>query len=253
MMSAEDHSRFAYLTFDGFKQLAKDEALSRYEKIGFPNSYREGKEERIFLDITGKLDNLTAEKKVVMDIGPGCSGLVFMLIELCRNKGHRLILVDSQEMLSHLPDEPFITKVPGRYPDECQWLFEKHATQIDAILTYSVIQYVFAESNPYEFVDKSLGLLADGGKMLIGDIPNSSKRKRFFSSLNGIRFHQAFTRTNELPNVHFNTLESGSIDDAFILSLLLRCRNFGFDAYVVPQPNDLPMANRREDILIFKP
>jgi len=89
--------------------------------------------------------------------------------------------------------------------------------------------------------------------MLIGDIPNVSKRKRFFSSPAGIKFHQEFTGTQELPEVVFNQVEPSRIDDAVVLSLLLRARNAGFDSYVVAQAEDLPMANRREDILIRKP
>ena len=156
-------------------------------------------------------------------------------------------------MLSYLPNESFITKVPGYYPRDCGWLFEKYVDRVDAILTYSVFQYVFAEANVFDFLDRSLSLLADGGEMLIGDIPNISKRKRFFSSAAGIRCHQEFTGTDEIPGVAFNTIEAGQIDDAVTLALLARCRNSGFDAYLLPQTDDLPMANRREDILIKKP
>jgi hypothetical protein len=252
-LKRDNYDRFKDLTFDDFRRLAQDDALSPYEKIGFPNAYRDGKEELIFQDIARKVPNLAQDNKIIMDIGPGCSGLPLMTIELCRNKGHTLVLLDSEEMLGHLPDEPFIVKVPGMYPAGCEWFFQKYAGRVDAILTYSVLHYVFAESNLFDFVDKSLSLLAAGGEMLIGDVPNVSKRKRFFSSANGIRFHQSFTETNEVPAVQFNTIETGKIDDAVILSVLLRCRNSGFDAYVLPQADDLPMANRREDILITKP
>lgn len=252
-MSNEDYSRFRELTFEDFKHLAQDNSLSPYEKIGFPNSYRAGLEEKIFLDIVRKLRNLNRENQVVVDIGPGCSELPSMLIELCRRQAHTLILIDSAEMLRHLPDEPFIIKIPGYYPHECARLFENYTQRVHAILTYSVLHYIFAESNLFDFIDKSLGLLADGGEMLIGDIPNISKRKRFFSSAHGIRFHQEFTHTDEIPAIKFNTLETGQIDDAVLLSLLLRCRNSGFEAYLLPQADDLPMANRREDILIKKP
>ena len=43
------------------------------------------------------------------------------------------------------------------------------------------------------------------------------------------------------------------IDDAVVFALLQRSRLAGFDAYVVPQDSALPMANRREDILIIRP
>ncbi|MEM4297261.1 MAG: SAM-dependent methyltransferase, partial [Nitrososphaerota archaeon] len=124
---------------------------------------------------------------------------------------------------------------------------------INAILVYSVLHHVFTEGDVFRFLDRSLSLLADGGEMLIGDIPNISKRKRFFSSQAGIRYHQAFTGTSEVPEVRFNTLEPGLIDDAVILSIILRCRLSGFDAYLLPQPDELPMSNRREDILIRRP
>jgi len=249
----EDLTRFKDLTFEDFRRLARDASLSPYEKIGFPNSYREGKEEDIFRDIVAKLPNLRKPSQTVVDIGPGCSGLATMLVELCRAQGHQLILIDSEEMLNHLPTAPFITKVLGAFPAACPALLDAYGGRVDVIITYSVFHYVFAEFNPYDFVDKAVGLLAPGGEMLIGDVPNISKRKRFFASATGIRFHQAFTGTNEIPSVQFNTLETGQIDDAAVLSVLLRCRSAGVDAYVVPQADDLPMANRREDILIKRP
>lgn len=252
-MSTEDYSRFANLRFEDFKELAKDDALSQYEKIGFPDDYRAGKEEGIFRDIIRKLGNLSKTSQLVMDIGPGCSDLPLMLVDLCRKQGHTLLLIDSHEMLDHLPDELFITKVPCYYPNECPWLFDKYIGKADVILIYSVLHYVFAEGNLFDFLDRSLSLLAEGGEMLIGDIPNISKRKRFFSSPNGIKFHQHFTGTDESSEVNFNILEAGKIDDAVILSIIMHSRLAGFDAYWLPQADDLPMANRREDILIRRP
>lgn len=251
-MSAEDYKRFADLTFDDFRRLAKDDTLSPYERIGFPVSYREGKEEAIFADITAKVASLSGTGKVVLDVGPGCSGLPRMLAELCRARGHTLLLVDSEEMLSQLPDEPFARKIPGYYP-RCEGLFEVYGGRVDVILCYSVLHYVFAESNVWDFLDRSLLLLAEGGEMLIGDVPNASKRRRFFASPAGVRFHQQFTGADSPPEVVYNRVERMQIDDAVVLSLLLRARAAGCDAYVVPQRPDLPMANRREDILIRKP
>jgi hypothetical protein len=252
-MADNEYDKFKDLTFEGFRRLAQDDSLSKYEKVGFPNSYREGKEELIFFDITQKLTNLNSREKLVVDIGSGCSDLALMIIELCRRQGHTLLLIDSQEMLNHLPDYPFITKVACYYPNECQWLFNKYDGKVDVILTYSVLHYVFAEGNLFDFLDRSLSLLGEGGEMLIGDIPNISKRKRFFSSQSGVRFHQQFTGKDEIPEVIFNELEAGQIDDATFLSIIMRSRNAGLDAYWLPQADDLPMANRREDILIRKP
>lgn len=245
--------RFANITFEDFRNLAQDNAMSCYEKIGFPDEYREGKEIYIFRDIISKLTNLNKDGQIVLDIGPGCSQVAMLLIEHCRKYSHRLILVDSKEMLDLLPVEPFIVKIPAYYPDKCSSLFEEWHNKIDVISTYSVLHYVFDEGNLFNFIDKSLSLLSEGGQMLIGDIPNISKRKRFFASPAGVRFHQKFMKTDEIPSVRFNTLEEKHIDDSVIMSIISRSRNAGFDAYWLPQPDILPMANRREDILIIKP
>lgn len=252
-MSTKRPAQTKELTFDDFKDRARNESLSAFEKIGFPNSYREGKEDLIFQDITRKVSNLTKMTQHVLEIGPGCSGPAFMMIEWCRQRGHQLVLVDSDGMLGQLPDESFVEKVAAKYPADAEPLLEKHSGGFDAIISYSVLHYIFAEANLFDFLDTSLSLLAHGGQMLIGDIPNVSKRKRFFGSPAGVRFHQEFTGTDEIPAVQFNQPDPGKIDDSVLFSLLLRARNAGFDAYLLPQPPELPMANRREDILIIKP
>jgi hypothetical protein len=251
-MADKKHERFEKLTFDDFRQMATDASLSRYEKIGFPDSYREGKEAFIFQEIVQKLPLLTGQDKRVLDVGPGCSEIPSMLIKLCRENRHTLIAIDSEEMLSHLPDEPFIKKVSGSFPACADSLVDQQG-KIDVILAYSVLHYVFADGNVWEFLDRSLELLAINGEMLIGDIPNVSKRKRFFSSPTGIKFHQEFTESSEIPQVDFYGVEHHRIDDSVVMSLMMRARSAGFDAYVVPQGRKLPMANRREDIFIKRP
>lgn len=243
---------FDDLTFDKFRELATSDQLSHHEKVGFPNEYREGKEEAIFADMRMKLRALDGNNKTVLEIGPGCSQLPVMLAELCAEKGHRVHFVDSQEMLQLLPEGGYIQKWPGRYPVVPE-LFEQLTGKVDVIIAYSVIQYVFAESNLWDFLDRSLSLLSDGGEILFGDIPNVTMRKRFFASAAGIKCHQEFTGRDELPNVNFNQLEPGRIDDSVVLSILARARSEGFHAWLVPQEDELPMANRREDILIRKP
>lgn len=232
--------------------MAGDPALSPNEKIGFPDSYREGYEDAIFSDIVAKLPNLQDRSKAILDIGPGCAGLPKRLIAHSVAHEHALMLVDSPEMLAHLPDGARVTKVPGFYPD-CDEALGAWKGGFDVILCYSVFHYIFVEAGFWKFLDYSLELLADGGQMLIGDIPNVSKRKRFLSSPAGIRFHQAFMGTTDAPQVDFRSVETNRIDDAVILGVIMRARAQGCDAYWLPQSPALPMANRREDVLILKP
>jgi hypothetical protein len=253
MVDQDSLSRFAKLSFEDFRKLARDSSLSRYEKIGFPDEYRKGFESQIFGDIRGKLSAFDAEEKKIADIGPGCSELPLMLIELCRQRGHHLTLIDSAEMLAHLPDASFVNKLPARFPVYCKALLETEAGTFHAILAYSILHYIMPGSDIFSFLDNALTLLAPGGALLIGDIPNVSMRKRFFSSDTGRRFHRNFLQTHADPEVKFNIIERGLIDDSVVWALVMRARNAGFHAYLVPQGDGLPMANRREDVLIVRP
>lgn len=252
MTEKKINSGYFALTYDDFRNRAKNASLSKYEKIGFPNEYREGKERKIFEDILSKVTNLNGKNRLFLDIGSGCSNLPHYLIEHCQSNKHQLLAIDSQEMLEHLPDNPALIKIPAIYP-KCESLFANYSEKLSGIIVYSVLQYIFIEGNIWEFIDKSLRLLAPGGQILIGDIPNISKRKRFFSSRKGIEYHQQFMKTDKKPEVEFNKIEEGQIDDSIVFSIIQRVRLQGFDAYILPQADNLPMANRREDILIIRP
>lgn len=243
---------FSNIGFEDFKKLASDPSLTKYEKIGFPDAYRQGHEALIFNDIRSKTTNLNRVDQTVLDIGPGCSDLPLQLIHLCEAQQHRLTLVDSGEMLKLLPDGPGIEKVDALFP-RCADLNERLAERVDVIICYSVLQYALIDTALYRFIDTAMHCLAPGGQLLLGDIPNVSKRKRFFASEAGIAFHKVFMNTDQAPEVAFNRIEFDQLDDAIVISILQRARTQGFDAYVLPQHPDLPMANRREDILITRP
>jgi cyclopropane fatty-acyl-phospholipid synthase-like methyltransferase len=247
-----DWRRFDDLSFEAFRRLALDPSLSDSERIGFPDALREGAEARILESIAAALGLETGTGLVVVDIGCGCGLLARHLIDLCRERGHELVLVDSAEVLGQLPDDVNVRKVPGRFPDVASVL-DSHAGRVDAVIAYSVLHYVFVEASVSEFVDAALALLNAGGALMIGDVPNVSMRKRFFSSERGTAFHREFMGTEEAPEVNFNVIDRGKIDDAILLGLVARARAQGFDAYLLPQPDDLPLANRREDILIRRP
>ena len=251
--SGIDFRKFEDITYESFRRRATDPSLSTHEKVGFPDVYREGREELIFDDIVSKLTRLSMRQQVVVDIGAGCGGLATLMMASCAEQGHRLFQVDSPEMLALLPDAPSVVRSPGRFPDDCTNLIDELRGRAHCVLAYGVLPCVFVESNVFEFVDRALELLAPGGQLLLGDLANISKRKRFFASEAGVRFHQDFMDTSERPKISFNILEPGAFDDAVVLAIVSRCRSAGFDAYVVPQRDGLPFANRREDILVARP
>ena len=251
-MAEADHSRFADLTFESFRRMAGDETLSPNERIGFPDSYRAGSEPAILADIVAKLPALAGEQRTIVDIGPGCAALSDLTRELCAARRHELVFVDSAEMLDHHPDGPGLTKVAARFPDSAE-LMTSHGGRADAVIVYSVIQYAFTDASIFEFLDAALELLAPGGRLLVGDLPNASMRRRFLASETGRAHHREYVGRDEDPDLTFNAIDRGEIDDAVILSLLLRARSGGFHAWLVPQDPGLPMANRREDLLIQRP
>lgn len=254
-MSNADFERFKNLTFEDFRNLAKEDTLSKYQKIGFPDSYRQGKEGAIFLDILQKLDVKQGNRdgdNILLDIGPGCSDLPFMILNFCANSGINAILVDSEEMLTQLPSEPFIQKFTGYFPDDVPGLVNEYQNKVSYIIGYSIFHYIFYNTCIFKFLDVAVSLLKPGGKLLLGDIPNISKRKRFFSTGTGIAFHKNFTESESLPEVNHLQPEPTHIDDGVLMGIIQRYRGFGFEAYILPQPTTLPMNNRREDLLIHK-
>jgi len=238
------------LKFDQFKELARNESLSSREKVGYNDIHREDKEENIFPDVCTKL-NLDSSSGPILDIGCGCSRPVLDLIKYTESVNRELFLIDSKEMLDNLPEGNY-KKISGEFPKGCEDFLEKHTGKIDHIVTYGVAQVVFVHSNLIEFLDTALSLLKAQGKLLIADIPNISKKKRFFDSPFGIKFHQEWSKSNDVPIVKWNHLEPGEMDDSIVFMILQRYRSMGYETYLLPQHDGLGMNKTREDILIVK-
>lgn len=237
------------LTFDDLRRRALDDSLSENEKMGFAERSRVDTEAAIFRDIESKLPAIAGEGRTIIDIGCGCGDLVRALIAACAARSHRLVLVDSPEML-RLVDAPAGVELrPHRFPLDQSFLDEYHGTG-DAVIFYSALRVEFASGDVWRMVDGLCALLAPGGRALVGDIPNRSMRRRLFSSEAGRAFHRAFTGENTEPPMPAPGLAPGSIDDAVVLGLAARARAQGFNAFVVPQAPDLPFFNRREDLLL---
>ena len=244
--------RREFETYEVFRERAKEPALSRNEKCGFPDALRRGQSERIYTDICCKLTVLGNPKVKMLDIGPGCSELAQHIVDATARRNQFLTVVDSPEMLRLLPDRPHLSKIEGPFP-ACLDRTTLSLGPFDAILAYSVAHHVFFEANLSAFVDAAAQLLAEQGRLLLGDIPNATMRKRFMASEAGKAYHKIHYPHLPEPSVVFNTLSPGEIDDGVVLGLLARMRAAGFHAFVMPQAADLPMANRREDLLIVRP
>src|SRR5277367_1316228 len=162
-------SQFEDLNYDKFKKMALDASLLPHEKVGFPDAYRNGKEPLIWQDICRKLTNLTLPNRLIVDIGPGCSQLPALLLDQAGKNNAKVILCDSKEMLSQLPDLEHVKKVEGPFP-YCWQNLSQYAGSVDAIIVYSVFHYVFGYQKQYQFFNNCLELLCHGGQLLIGDL-----------------------------------------------------------------------------------
>ena len=245
--------RFSGLTYEDFRSMAGDPALSANEKIGMPDPTRLGFDASILADILRKVPSLARQGQIVVDIGSGCGTFAHHFIAYCRDLEHKLVLIDSAEMLLHLPDPPNVHKVAGRFPANEGVIKEQISEGADVVLAYGVLSVVFADSNPFLFLDRAAALLRNGGHLLVGDVPNASKLRRFLASEAGVSYHKQYMRTEETPPISAFDAPSDRIDDGVILGIVDRMRRRGFDAYIVPQSESLPLANRREDILIVRP
>ena len=131
--------------------------------------------------------------------------------------------------------------------------------KFDKILAYSVLPALPDEKMVFDFVDKALSLLKPSGRMLLGDLANNDKKKRFVNSARGREFQKQWDQQSSAQNDDEN-LSSFSdagpaveFDDKLVLRLIGYIRDKGFHAYVVDQPQNLPFGNSREDVLVVGP
>ncbi|MCC9622547.1 class I SAM-dependent methyltransferase [Thalassospira sp. MA62] len=236
--------------YERFREFAKDGDLSEYERIGFPDSYRAGYENAIVDDIEKKLEFSHYKGGVMLDVGSGASPVTSCLLQRAKSYGISVVMNDSPEMLSLISSDVPFTKLPGQFPKVLGKAMELQPDGYDLLLCYSVLLCVVLDGNVFDFVDAVSLALKPGGMALIGDIPNISKRRRFFASQEGIEFHKKFMNTDQGPEVDHFAIVRDSLDDAVLNALVARAHAAGNDAYILPQPRTLPMFNRRDDIVI---
>jgi hypothetical protein len=77
-------------------------------------------------------------------------------------------------------------------------------------------------------------------------------RRRFLASPAGELFLRRAPAGTPSPPAGA-VIEHRRLDDAVLVGLLSRARAAGFHAFLMPQARGLPMADRREDMLIVRP
>lgn len=123
------------------------------------------------------------------------------------------------------------------------------------ILIYSVVHYLSDERELLRFVDKAVGLLKPGGLLLLGDVPNADKKKRFLRTRKGREVMKAWEKVaasfRGIPGPAMRPdPDLIAIDDRILLSLMTRLRRQGHEAFLLEQPEGLAMCYSREDVLV---
>ena len=200
--SGIDFSRFEDITYEAFRRRATDPSLSLHEKIGFPDAYREGKEELILDDIASKLTRLSLREQVVVDVGAGCGGLATADDGPLRRAGTPALPGRfARDARAPARGAARQHASPGASPTTATTLLDELRGRATASSPTACSPASSSSRTSSSSSTGPLELLAEGGQLLLGDLANVSKRKRFFASEAGVRFHQEFMATSERPDV----------------------------------------------------
>jgi len=236
------------ISFENYGKSARE--LSSHTEIAGRYATQAIAERAILPDVFKKLQ--IAPNNSILDVGSGAGTLAIPLSFICK----KVIVVDHPDVLGRLKKRCEIDNLkflPGNF------LEIDFQEKVDKILVYSVLHYLEDEQEVVKFIEKALGMLNPGGRVLFGDIPNSSAKKRFSDSAYGRRFiqnwdqkmsgHSPESKIINLPNDH----KMAVFDDDTILRLIKLIRLRGLHAYVLAQPPGLPFGHTREDILVVHP
>ncbi len=206
-------------------------------------------ERRLLFDVAEKLALDATDE--VLDIGCGVGQLALPMSFLVE----QVTVVDHAEVIAKMQSRLKAQNIGYLAGDFLEVAVEENT--FDKVLSYSVVQNLEDEQQLQNFVTKAVSVLRPGGRLLIGDVSNVDKKRRFQSSTFGARFEEEWRRSEgSATNIDRSALlpEGHRLEftDRIVLNLLGMLRDEGSDAYVLPQPSDLPWGLTREDILVVK-
>lgn len=236
-------------SFETFGDLAAS-GLSDTEKAG-RHGIQAKEEKNIVADVIAKLA-LGADDDL-LEIGCGTGNLLIPLAF----RVNAAVGIDHPNMIAALEKRFPDPRVSGVAGDFMEIGLER---KFSKILIYSVLHYLSNDDEVFAFIDRAVALLRPGGRLLIGDLANDDRKRRFNESERGRRFNADWRAKmkeggpGETAARLFAQMASDDkrvpITDALVVGILQRYRRLGYDAFVIPQPPGLPFCHSREDILI---
>ena len=228
-------------------ELYTAEILGR-EIIIYPNvmSPKYDRSSQIFLSMMQ-----SQKDKTLLDIGCGTGNITLSLIDIA---GY-VTVIDHPTVVSALLERCGGGRTIVGYSGD--FLSRYIGPTFDKILAYSVVHYLAGEDEVLAFLRKAYGLLRPSGKMLVGDIPNADRKRRFEESQFGAAFAKAWKARANGSNEFFDAINADEnrveFDDGMIRRLMKGLGLRSKDYKVLPQPSTMPFGYTREDILITKP
>ncbi|HEX7638965.1 MAG TPA: class I SAM-dependent methyltransferase [Burkholderiaceae bacterium] len=233
-------------SFENYARVAAVADTNNNQVAGRYN-FQAAAQRRIIPDVVRKL-GLSSDDRL-LEIGCGPGNLLLPLSHLVE----RATGIDNEAALGRLAarcgGDPGIELLPGNF-----LTMPLPEARYSKILVYSVIQYV-GETGAALFLRRAIDLLEPGGKLLIGDLPNRDKKRRYAESARGragnAQWHALISAEGAHPMDAMPRDEDlVAVDDRFVLGLAAHARECGCESYLLSQPDDLPFGNTREDLLI---
>jgi len=216
------------------------------------HSFQSEAEKQIVQDVRRKLGLDHTHR--LLEIGCGVGNLLTPLSEtIAQGVG-----VDHPKCIARyralgVPANVFL--VEGEWPDA------RPDGTFDRVLVYSVLHYLPGAEAARAFIRRCLQGLRPGGAVLLGDIPNDDKRRRFLHSSRGRQFHEQYVAQRASAKAShvsrdkiFDLMDSSPAPywtDALVLQLIAELRQQGYESYLLPQPAGLPFSFTREDLVIW--
>lgn len=247
-------------TIARYRRIARSPLADPASAVNRPSSEL-GKGNAIWQDIRAKVGLQRGAK--VLDIGCGFGEVVRYCLADAKRLALDLVLVDIREIVQRIEQDfsdlltPRVRRYGGAFPVDMPSAFRRER-DFDCIIAYSVLHYT---DRPRSFIAAAARLLAPGGRLLVGDLPNVHRKGRFLVSDAGRRFEARYRGVSEeaLPRFrdqhdYFRRCrdQNKRVNDALVVDTIRTYRKRGFDVYVTPQPAHMPFSHTREDLLICR-
>ena len=192
----------------------------------------------------------------VLDIGCGSGDIAISISE----KVKTITVCDHENVLKRLEQKN--PKGNFSYVPENFLKADFKKIKYSKILIYAVLQSLSTKEELFLFLEKVKDLVDEGGRILIGDVPNYAKLNRFLATERGNVFSKEWNKlkkeenSKEVAVTKFfsdDNVSSIVFDDQLIFEILKFFRDNNFNSFLLEQKHNLPFGNSREDIVVNHP